>query len=79
MKVDNLAPNLAEVTRIANETPKLTGRCGPRGRVKLGNLRLAEDAVQAATTDDVRPDAVAEARALMARSRSASRNDWPIG
>jgi flagellar biosynthesis anti-sigma factor FlgM len=73
MKVDNPRAQFgAEVTRIANDASAPAKRPGASVQgdaVKLsGDLRLADEAVRAAAvTDDVRPEAVEKARALVAR------------
>jgi len=73
MKVDNPRTQFgSEVGKISTETPKPAQKPGAASsgdEVRLsGNLRLADDAVRAAAvTYEVRPDAVANARALMAR------------
>jgi flagellar biosynthesis anti-sigma factor FlgM len=73
MKVDNPRAQFgAEVTKVTNESSapaKKPAAPASGDAVRLsGDLRLADEAVRAAAvTDDVRPEAVAKARALVAR------------
>jgi len=73
MKVDNPRAQFgAEVTKISSDASAPAKRPSASAQgdaVKLSDdLRLAEEAVRAAAvSDDVRPEAVAKARALISR------------